>query len=274
MTPILDVTNDITARALSHPEVFADAVERLDKGKPSILYHKAQMEGSSWSRWTDYGSGVVNYIREFVSVLVQPQIGFLQDTGLAVCCVGCNDGLELEEWHRQGYEPVGFDLHPERVDVARKCGLAVQVGDIHAPPFDPETFDIVFCSHTLEHARDRAVACKALAGLVKPQGLLLIVVPLEVPGFPRTNPAHTASVKHPDDILQHFTGWGGLEPRIVKNHHGDPELYLVLKKLQLPPQETDDATLVETAEAPLEEHPASNPPSPEAGVDPGDQGPE
>src|SRR3990172_1181742 len=94
MTPILDVTNDITARALSHPEVFADAVERLDKGKPSILYHKAQMEGSSWSRWTDYGSGVVNYIREFVSVLVQPQIGFLQDTGLAASGGGCPAGPE------------------------------------------------------------------------------------------------------------------------------------------------------------------------------------
>src|SRR3972149_2746813 len=120
--PTLDVTNDITARALSHPEVFADAVERLDKGKPSILYHKAQIEGSAWSRWTAYGSCVVNYIREFVSVLIQPQIGCLQDTGLAGCCVGCNAGLELEEWHRQGDEPVGVDLHPERGDVAREGG--------------------------------------------------------------------------------------------------------------------------------------------------------
>src|SRR3989304_6978913 len=92
MTPILDVTNDITARALSHPEVFADAVERLDKGKPSILYHKAQIEGSAWSRWTEYGSCVVNYIREFVAVLIQPQIGFLQDTGLAACAGGGHGG--------------------------------------------------------------------------------------------------------------------------------------------------------------------------------------
>src|SRR3972149_5739081 len=95
VTPILDVTNDITARARTPPGAFAGAGEPLDKGKPSILYHKAQIEGSAWSRWTEYGSCVVNYIREFVAVLIQPQIGFLQETGLAVCCVGCNDGLEL-----------------------------------------------------------------------------------------------------------------------------------------------------------------------------------
>ncbi len=236
----LDATNDITERALLHPDVYADAVERLDRAAPSIFYHKLQEAGSSYSRYTGYGSKVVGYVRDFCAVVPQLEPTLQPDQGVRVCCAGCNDGLEVEEWIRQGYDAVGFDLHKERVDVARKCGLPVQQGDVHSPPFEPGTFDIVFCSHTLEHCLDQAKACAALGGLLKPGGLLLIVVPLE-PSFPRANPSHTAFVQDAGVLLAHFEGWLGLEPRTIPDQNGCPELHLTLKRPPETPDERDNA---------------------------------
>lgn len=204
-----------------HPD---EAITAVLRGDPAA-YYALQISGSAWSRWTGYGDRVVDYVRECVRVLRES--GFEPDVGHAVCCAGCNDGLELEEFRRQGFEAVGFDLDPEKVRVAVACGCKAKVGDLREPPFSEGVYAAVFASHVLEHARNRAEACTALGALLRPNGILFMVVPLE-PEYPMQNPSHTSFVQRPEDILQHFQGWGFLEPRILQNP--EPQAILVVRR--------------------------------------------
>jgi SAM-dependent methyltransferase len=191
----------------------------------SAAYTALQIGGSAWSRWTDYGNRAVDYVRECCRVLQEAKM--LPDTGCRVCSVGCNDGLELDEFRRQGYEAEGFDLDPEKVRVAIACGNKAKVGDMHDPPFSEGVYNCVFASHVLEHARDHAKACAALGALLKPGGILFVVVPIESE-FPAQNPSHTGFVVSPNAILCHFNGWNFLEPRVISNP--EPQAVLVVRK--------------------------------------------
>ena len=205
----------------THPDAEIQALLTGD----AATYQRVQAGGSAWSRGSQYGSRAVDYAREACKVLETN--GFLPDAGHRVCCAGCNDGLEVEEFARQGYVAEGFDLDPEKVRVGQALGLKVKVGDLAQPPFSEGIYAGVFCSHTLEHARDLVAACKALAALLLPGGALYLVVPVE-PAFPAHNPAHTSFITSPQAVLQHFPGWGLLEPRQVNNP--EPQAILVLRK--------------------------------------------
>jgi SAM-dependent methyltransferase len=226
--PILDETQRIADLALRHPEILADAVGRLDRSAPSILYHRIQVDatlGSAPGRGTPYGERTVDYAREFVEVLKQADL--LPDTNVRLACAGCGDGTELEEFERQGYVVEGFDLDAEKVRIAQYCGLKAKVGDVHQPPLTDGLYDGVFCSHTLEHTYDLGKACAGLAALLKPRGCLFIVVPLEG-AYPTHNPSHFSPIARPEVVLQYFNGWEALDPRLIQNR--EPQAILVLRK--------------------------------------------
>lgn len=213
----------------THPDALLAAALT---GDPAA-YHQLQVEGSAWSRWTQEGMRCTVFVRECYDLLLAA--GLLPDTALRVCCAGCNDGRELEEFSRAGYDAEGFDLDPEKVRVAVACGCKAKVGDLHDPPYSSGVYDCVYASEILEHALDQQRACTALGALLKPGGILFIVVPLE-PQQPLWNPAHTAHVTAPVDILRHFPGWGVQEPRILTAEGHAPECILVLRRPEAAPE--------------------------------------
>lgn len=56
--------------------------------------------------------------------------------------------------------------------------------DLTNLPFENECFDIVICSHVLEHIPNDAAAMKELYRVTKPGGLALVLVPLATDGRP------------------------------------------------------------------------------------------
>lgn len=216
--------------ALMHPD---EQLALAQSGDPAA-YQALQLgwqSGSAWSRWTAYGDLAVTYARECCQMLLTN--GMLPDTARRICCAGCSDGLELEEFTRQGYDAEGFDLYPEKVRVAQACGCKAKVGDIHDPPYSTGIYDCVFASHVLEHALDQPRACAALGALLRPEGVLFIVVPLE-DALPLWNPSHTAFVPCPEALMQHFPGWGVLEPRILPQRGNAPHCILMLRRPAVP----------------------------------------
>lgn len=69
-----------------------------------------------------------------------------------------------------GERYVRFDLEAPDVDVH---------GDLTRPPFAAGSFDLIVCSHVLEHVPDDRAAMRALGSLLSARGVAVILVPID-----------------------------------------------------------------------------------------------
>lgn len=67
----------------------------------------------------------------------------------------------------------GIDYHPRDFD-----SKDYEFIDIRKIEEKDETFDIIICSHVLEHIKEDRAATKELYRVLKPKGVALIIVPL------------------------------------------------------------------------------------------------
>jgi SAM-dependent methyltransferase len=80
-------------------------------------------------------------------------------------------------------------------------GEASVRGDLTSLPFSDDSFDLVVCSHVLEHVSDDARALREMARALAPAGTLLLLVPVDPDrGITYENSAITAE----SDRLEHF----------------------------------------------------------------------
>jgi len=90
--------------------------------------------------------------------------------------VGCGEGLLARELAEVVPEVVGLDLHEPSLATGCAAGPGVSfvLGDVLAAPFPAARFDLVTSVATLHHldARD---GLRAMAGLVRPGGVLVVV---------------------------------------------------------------------------------------------------
>ena len=88
-----------------------------------------------------------------------------------VLCLGPRNGVELDLWNEYGFHDVeGLDLLPSR-------DQRIRFGDFHRLPYETSSVDIVYASHSLEHAYDDALALKEVCRVLKPGGLLYAAWP-------------------------------------------------------------------------------------------------
>jgi 2-polyprenyl-3-methyl-5-hydroxy-6-metoxy-1,4-benzoquinol methylase len=178
------------------------------RGQPAHVteeYKRLQRTGSAWSRGTVYGAQAVGSSMDLINILylLKPEHN---EEETSVLCVGCGDGLEMEPFAHLGYRVEGFDLDTEKVRVATYCGLTVRQGDAMEPPVPRDFYDVVKCSHMLEHLPDPPAGLRSLASLVKPGGLIYLVFPLEH-SFPPHNPSHVGWINTPDFVPEVLEGW-------------------------------------------------------------------
>ena len=159
-------------------------------------YYMLQAEGSSWTHNTPQ---YADRLREAIDSL-----GDLK--GLRVADVGCGDGTSTRYIKERGAKhAIGMEYSKEKADYANSRGDSTTTFvawfdlDRYASPEDSpyeaadsydEAFDIVFCSHTLEHTRDCVKSTEHLCRMVDEGGRLLLIFPHEE-AFPENNPSHT-----------------------------------------------------------------------------------
>jgi SAM-dependent methyltransferase len=80
--------------------------------------------------------------------------------------VGCGPGLDVEAWHRDGFEVVGVDLAHANVERVRRLGIAAATGSIYELPFRTGAFDALWTMSTFVHV-PRARHDVALAELMR-----------------------------------------------------------------------------------------------------------
>ena len=86
--------------------------------------------------------------------------------------VGCGTGVFMEELRRHGFKVVGLDISEPMIEVARRKGLTVVLGDGSRLPFKDHSFDYVLFITSLEFMRDPESALAEARRVAKRKVLL------------------------------------------------------------------------------------------------------
>lgn len=114
--------------------------------------------------------------------VTQQQVGtFISGQGHRILEIGCGEGYTGAYLKKTGQarEVHGIELMPDAAESARQRLDSVITGDLEKIdfPFQPQTFDYVVATETLEHLVDPASVLKRIKPLMKPQGIFIASVP-------------------------------------------------------------------------------------------------
>jgi SAM-dependent methyltransferase len=89
-----------------------------------------------------------------------------------VLCIGCRNTHEIDYFQHHGLvQVVGIDVYSE--------STRIQVMDMHHLTFPENSFDIIYSSHSLEHAYDPEQVARGIVRVAKPGALVAIEVPVK-----------------------------------------------------------------------------------------------
>ena len=89
-----------------------------------------------------------------------------------VLCIGCRNTAEIDYFRNKGARSVvGIDLFSESSDIL--------VMDMHRMTFPDDRFDIIYASHSLEHAYDVQKVVDEILRVARPGALVAIEVPVQ-----------------------------------------------------------------------------------------------
>jgi 2-polyprenyl-3-methyl-5-hydroxy-6-metoxy-1,4-benzoquinol methylase len=91
---------------------------------------------------------------------------------------GCSWGYGVYQFRQAGYDAIGFEISKPRAAYGRKH-LKVEIIDVFAEldNLEPASFDVIHCSHVLEHLPELQGVFTTFRKLLKPSGALVIFVP-------------------------------------------------------------------------------------------------
>jgi len=150
----------------------------------------------------------------------------------------CGDGIGIEELGRLGFDAIGVDLAEPKLERARKKNLKVFNSDMHdLSIFADHQFSVIICSHTLEHAYNPDKVIENFRRILKPGGLLFIVLPF--PDLSNNIDVHiakdalgTSDEKDGENKLKSFfenRGFSIFEKKF--DSYREPEIWLFLKNV-------------------------------------------
>jgi SAM-dependent methyltransferase len=131
-------------------------------------------------------SSLLTYVKQYTS-------------GKRVLDLGCAVGNYLQHFSEAS---VGVDASLPSLEICRKKRVTAKFGDLNKPlDFDSEEFDVVFCSHTLEHVESPISFLRECNRVLKSDGLIMVIVPLDMTfsialgkhGYWRHHPEHLYS---------------------------------------------------------------------------------
>lgn len=152
------------------------------------------------------------------------------DKSLSVLDVGCGIGTGMLHFKSLGFKRVhGIDNDPCRIEMARRRGLHVVLGDMGDLRGLPK-FDIIWSSHSLEHSKNPILTLENLKNHTKDDAMFYFILPY--PDFTPTD-AHCGSRiigldkdDKADSVLDWFE-WCGFDFIYLGfNNFREPEIWL------------------------------------------------
>jgi ubiquinone/menaquinone biosynthesis C-methylase UbiE len=98
---------------------------------------------------------------------------------ITIADISCGDGVGLRCFKKMGFKNVtGIELNPLKIKMAISSGYRVFEGDFHnLKMLKDQEFDIVYSSHSLEHAYWPDKVLKEFYRILKPAGKLFVILP-------------------------------------------------------------------------------------------------
>jgi len=127
--------------------------------------------------------------------------------GSRVLDVGCGQGQSMEMFAKAGMEVVGVTLNDQDRDVCLSRGLDVRMMDQSFLDFEPESFDLLWVRHCLEHSIFPYFTLEGFHRVLRPKGWLYVEVPA-----PGTSCKHETNKNHYSVLTK--TMWASLFDRI------------------------------------------------------------
>ncbi len=96
--------------------------------------------------------------------------------------IGCSDGLFLHIIKKQfNLKLIGIDRNKDAIELALKLNSNITFKKANAEtlPFENDSFDFVTCFETLEHIPNREHAMNEIVRVLKPNGMIIISIPIE-----------------------------------------------------------------------------------------------
>ena len=92
--------------------------------------------------------------------------------------LGCRDGVYLKLFSR---DSIGIDIDSKSIEICKKSGLNVEKINLNRDKLDfpKESFDVVFCSHVLEHLENPVKIIRNARRLIKNKGYIIVGLPIE-----------------------------------------------------------------------------------------------
>lgn len=160
---------------------------------------------------------------------------FPQNTRILDVC--CGDGVGLNVFKESGYENVtGIDFEETKVLKAKETGYNVFRLDFHdLSPLESNSFDLVYSSHSLEHAYNPALVLSHFHRILDHNGKLIIVLP-----YPDSGPldAHcakeilgTTKLDNGDYVCEYISSFGFKLMNKAFDNFREPEIWLSFEKV-------------------------------------------
>ncbi|MCU0228446.1 MAG: class I SAM-dependent methyltransferase [Bryobacterales bacterium] len=96
---------------------------------------------------------------------------------------GCGPGDVIQLCQDLGLPAVGIDNSTRSVELAKRRGLQVLLGDASAPALREEKFDAIFLQSVIEHIPDATAELSKLVAMLPPGGLLVLSAPTPCADF-------------------------------------------------------------------------------------------
>lgn len=125
--------------------------------------------------------------------------------------VGCGSAVGLSMMKSMKFPVCGLDVDPKRAELCRMMGFDVRHGDMCDMPFEDGEVDLIYSSHSFEHARDPA---KALSEFLRVATESIIIVPYPDFGDKDQHPA-TGIIR--TNISREFDGGQGFLDWLKEN---------------------------------------------------------
>lgn len=134
------------------------------------------------------------------STYLDARIGILERLGLlarvgqrtpTVFEIGCAEGMVLHTLKKRGMEVAGCEMNRAvATQGMKKLGIKIHTDPFENLGFPNHQYDLVMSFHTLEHMRFPVQVIEKIAGMLRPEGALLIEVPCSENEYDNTDHLH------------------------------------------------------------------------------------